>query len=315
MTARQKIFVIGARRSGTTWTLSLLSQHPSIVGVLHTNFIRALRDLNAWWERSDPYHNTVLLADDEVDNLRKHITEDEFYRLLRQVCDAVLDKAFIAKPTAQYLVESQPENIEYLPLIRRMYPDARILHVIRDPRAVYSSWKAAARTWSSRNVFGANPVRFCHRWRREIEAAKRFSSDSETYRVIRYMDLKDFGPDVLLELYDWLGLPRDKELAKASIDACDMQRMRKRKIMPDGFFRSGRKTGWKSELGKSEIKCIEYLLHDLMEEFGYERTAATGSPQKPFVVRKYEFLRRAFHVLQRIAPRRFADFLKRSYVG
>jgi len=307
------LFVIGSRRSGTTWVLSLLANHPELVGVLHTNAIRAFRDLEIWWNRNDPYRNTIVGGESGKANLRDFLTEDEFFKTCRQVSDAIFDKAFELKTHATYVVESQPENIDHLALLRKLYPQAHLLHVIRDPRAVFASWKSAAKTWSSKRVFSTHPVRFCLRWRLEISTARSIAGDSDRYREIQYEAMKDQGVSQLTDLYRWLGLSSKQQIAEDSIAACTLENMRKKEVMPKGFFRKGEKSGWQDELSTKEIRCIEYMLADLLDEFGYARLNKVNI-RRPAIVTRYEVARGMYRLLTSVLPTRFTNLLKRLYV-
>lgn len=271
--ATKQVFIIGSRRSGTTWTLWLLSNHSSIVGVQHTNLIDSFKKINVWWKNDDPYRNSIVTGDNEKNksNLKQYITDDDFYAHCRELMDMVFSKAFNEKKDATIIVESQPENIDNLDLLMSLYPEAYYLHVIRDPRSVFSSWKSIASTWSTPSVFKTHPIEFSERWLKDITQGRLFSEKVKNYMEIKYEDLQNNGVAVLQNVYKWLEVESNREVAEHSIDACLINKLRKKANMPQGFFRKGESEGWKDELSAVEIKTVEYMLKELMDELAYER--------------------------------------------
>lgn len=269
---KKQVFIIGSRRSGTTWTLWLLSNHDSIVGVQHTNLISSFSNVNEWWLDEDPYHNSIVTGNDNKNksNLKERISNENFYSHCRHLTDMVFSKAFEEKKDSHIVVESQPENIDNLDLLVKLYPDAYFLHVIRDPRSVFSSWKSIAKTWSSPDVFKTNPIDFSKRWLQDITSGRSFSQKVKNYMEVKYEDLQNDGVSSLQDIYKWLGVDSDVERAKKSIDACEIKKLRKKANMPKGFFRKGLHDGWKSELSSSDIKIVEYMLADLMGDLSYQ---------------------------------------------
>ena len=311
----RNVFVVGAKRSGTTWTCSLLANHPHVVGVLHTHLITRFKELGAWWEGSNSYWDRIIGCNDDQGRLRDFLSESEFFASCRKTADVVLDKAFLSKPDAKLLVESQPENIDLLPLLSKLYPDASVVHVIRDPRSVFASWKSAGKTWSSSSNFSPNPVQFCDEWRRQIIAARSLANEGKIrYFEFSYEDMKSDGVRKLSEIHHWLGVDADPAIAKKSIAACEIEKLRNKSIMPQGFFRKGKTSGWRSELSNSEVHTVEFMLSDFMDEIGYERVNE-GEIRKPGRLVRYEIKRAFLRLLSWAIPASVKRFLKRIYAG
>jgi len=289
----KQVFIIGSRRSGTTWTLWLLANHPEIVGVQHTNLIDAFKKLDKWWLDKEKIHSSIVNGIDEkvTANLKDFVTAEDFYGHCRRLAEMMFAQALNEKKQASVVVETQPENIANLELLEKLFPDAYYLNVIRDPRSVFSSWKTVATTWSSPDVFNTHPVGFSKRWRKDVQSGREFSRRFKNYKEIKYEDLKSDGVELVRSVYDWLGVDADYSLAEQAIDACEMQKLRKKGNMPRGFFRKGQKEGWKSELSSEEIMTIEYCLSDLMDDLNYERVNK-GQIPKTSIFRYYELKKR-----------------------
>lgn len=121
------IFVGGVPRSGTTLVQNMLDSHPEVTGgpeFLHLPDIIGLRDrLNKSVARG---HINFYCSSAQVDA-----------RLARLIEDFLLP--VLAKSDAKYLSEKTPENVLVFRELLDLFPKARFLFVIRDPRAVVAS--------------------------------------------------------------------------------------------------------------------------------------------------------------------------------
>ncbi|MGH8029338.1 MAG: tetratricopeptide repeat-containing sulfotransferase family protein [Arenimonas sp.] len=101
----QPIFVIGVPRSGGGVLAELLSRHPSVFAPeTHSHFTRALTTP----DKGAPPKSAVVRA-------------------------RYLALAVPAGTSAPYVLDRQPMNFLHVPAIRRAFPEARLLHVERDP--------------------------------------------------------------------------------------------------------------------------------------------------------------------------------------
>ncbi len=306
---KKQVFIIGSRRSGTTWTLWLLSDHPSIVGIQHTNLIDAFKKINSWWLDEDEIHNSIVSGKDEKikANLKDFITENDFYSSCQQLVSSIFNQSFNEKKQASIVVESQPENIDNLDLLMKLFPDAYYLHVIRDPRSVFGSWKSIVKTWSSEDVFRTHPVEFSERWRKEVLTGRKLSEHALNYMEIQYEEMKSNGESVLQGVYRWLGVEASDDLVRHALASCEMQKLRKKGNMPKGFFRKGMSDGWKSDLSEAEVQSVEYLLKDLMDELNYE-LVNKGDIPVPVIVKRYYMKKK---LKQRIRQTLIFDLLRK----
>ena len=112
------ILILGSPRSGTTMLGNLIAKHPDVAYWEEPRTIWS-QGKNAWNE------NDRLVADDLTPALARRIDE-RFHRFL------------VASERSRF-AEKTPSNTLRLPFIRGLYPDARIIHVVRDGRAVVAS--------------------------------------------------------------------------------------------------------------------------------------------------------------------------------
>ena len=120
------VIILGAARSGTTLLADyLLAKHPALVYVAEPAYL---------WRYGNAYRpHDVLLARDARPEVRAAI---------RRRFASYLDGA-----PGRRLMEKTPANCLRMPFVMEVFPDAQIVHVLRDGRDVALS---AAREWVGR---------------------------------------------------------------------------------------------------------------------------------------------------------------------
>lgn len=120
------IFVIGVPRSGTTLLRVLLDSHPHIASGPETPWFCA-------------HHPTTLGALVEYLVSDKHGycqnfggSREEVFRAARLMADTLFGNYARRKGKRRW-AEKTPNNLLFLPFLTEMYPDARYLHIRRDP--------------------------------------------------------------------------------------------------------------------------------------------------------------------------------------
>jgi hypothetical protein len=117
------VFLVGFPRSGTTLLDQILSSHSGIVCIEEReHFANALASVISDQEKLTRFAD---LSDEEIEHARA-----EFWR---RVDEDGVDRA------GKLVVDKLPLNIVVLPLIKRVFPDAKIIFALRDPRDVILS--------------------------------------------------------------------------------------------------------------------------------------------------------------------------------
>jgi hypothetical protein len=281
------VFLVGCPRSGTTWLQLLLAQHGQIATARETHLFNAyLRQVDWSW-------NFYRSRQDRV-GLHTLLSEDEYYGLWSLFVRGAMDKIAASNPAATVVLEKTPNHVRHAPLILKVLPDAHFIHLVRDPRSVVSSLCAASRSWGGR--WASNDVLSNARlWREDVTRGRAIAQLTTRFREIRYEDLRATGgADVLHGLFDWLGLPSDREFAARALATCEISKLREGgegirafdSIRPRDavFFRSGTTDTWRQDVAPHDIAVIEYAAGELMQEFGYQ-PHRVGNGKRPFRVR------------------------------
>jgi hypothetical protein len=175
------------------------------------------------------------------------------------------------------IIEKTPGNLLYHRLIREIQPDARLLVVIRDPRAVYSSFKAGSSQnwggWMKKSV-----SEFCSSWNKYAAAyiAARSYWPEDRLKLVKYEDMKNSGEHELSNIYSWADLTEVEGLVGKALRENKIEKLKQTKkgsLQHESridFYRSGKAYGWVEELSFAEIKEIEEHCADLMFLLGYK---------------------------------------------
>ncbi len=196
-TEQRPVFIIGFPRSGTTLLEQMLAAHPQIVGVgeqwiAHQSLKRALANASGMIE--------TLTAPAVNDAASWHLQalQDRAYRLSGQ-------------HSAARIVDKLPDNYMFAGWLRVAFPNAAIIHCLRDPRDVaLSCWQTQFSNlhWSFDLDHIAHRIeqhrRLMQHWRATIGDGlteiryERLVTDPETElrRALAAMEL-DWHPDVL----------------------------------------------------------------------------------------------------------------------
>lgn len=119
------VFVCGMPRSGTTLVEQLLGGHPEIfvageIGLLS----KLIQKLKAWEQH--------LGSDLNYPECVWDLTQTQAYEYANQI----LDELHSYHQHARYIVDKLPHNFENIGLLRLLFPNAPIIHVLRDARDV-----------------------------------------------------------------------------------------------------------------------------------------------------------------------------------
>lgn len=180
---RIPIFVLGMMRSGTTLTEQILSAHPLVHGAGELEIL--------------PH-----LVMGETDKTKGPLDTAALGRI-RDAYLAVLDEG---AGDARYVVDKLPANFRLIGLIRKALPEARILHMRRDPVAV--CWSIYKTMFTNNSIGYANSL-----------------SDTIGYYDLYAQMMEDWRrayPDGFLDV-DYEALTRDPESAiRRLLDYCGL---------------------------------------------------------------------------------------------
>lgn len=119
-TVDRPIFIVGAGHSGTSILTRSLARHPDIQPWTENNKV---------WVWGNAFKDSDLLTEEDLNpKIIKHIR--------KKFAD------YTRESGKQRICDKTPKNCLRIPFILGVFPDAKIIHVVRDGRAVVSSTKS-----------------------------------------------------------------------------------------------------------------------------------------------------------------------------
>ncbi|HEX7256157.1 MAG TPA: sulfotransferase [Gaiellaceae bacterium] len=295
------VFVVGCPRSGTTLLQRMLDHHPQLAVANDTHFIphgvidptdQAEPPLTAEIvERVRSYRrfHRLGLPDEAVTSAADRArTYPEFVQMLYDELARIRGKPLAGEKTPSY--------VRRLPLLHRLFPSARVIHVIRDGRDVALSaleWATETKGPGKRPLWRDEPVGVCALWwRRHVLAGRKDGQwiGRDGYAETRYEQLVADAESELRRITTFLHLPYASEMAEFHVGKTRSDPGLSAKsawLPPTPGLRD-----WRSGMAERDLALFEELAGDLLDELGYARAV----PSTPATERK-----RAARIRERFA--------------
>ncbi|MGA1840524.1 MAG: sulfotransferase family protein [bacterium] len=259
MTGISFFFIVGVGRSGTTLLMCMLNEHPDIVTPPEFHFISqhmVKRPNMGMFEASERLKKDprfVRLGLDVEDVIRPFKDEKEPFspdRLYRSILSTYADKY-----KACVIGDKAPKNIEYLPVLHKVFPECRIIHLIRDPRDVYLSRIKAA--WSMSRPDTLQFLAYRAQYGMGHQIGLRLFGDN--YLEVHYEELLKQPETELKCICDFLEVPFSHKMMNFSNSArrlvfSDEINWKKEALGP---LLINNKDKWRSELPSEKVARIE----------------------------------------------------------
>ena len=115
------VFMVGIPRSGTTLAEQILAAHPTVHGAGERDALaQAFAELGGDWESAAAVARTAAQPAEVLDG----------------IAERYLTELHALAPQARRVVDKMPGNFRYLGLVALLFPGARIIHCVRDPRDI-----------------------------------------------------------------------------------------------------------------------------------------------------------------------------------
>ena len=266
------VIVLGVRRSGTTLLRVMLDRSSEL----------AIPDESYFVPQLAHRHRDVVDPDAFLDDLRRLPTLAEWglepgavaARLRPGMTAGEAISAVFATYSAaqgkQRWGDKTPLYMQHLPVLERLFPDARYVHLIRDGReAALSFLSVPAGLMTEGWGHPRDAQGFACQWATEVAAARALGArvGSERYLELRYEALVADPETALREVCAFAGLTYDPELLDyvGRTDSARKAHQQRLNEPPRVGVRD-----WRSEMSEDDLRGFEQVAGALLGELGYE---------------------------------------------
>jgi hypothetical protein len=180
----------------------------------------------------------------------------------------------------EIVCEQTPRNIFYGHDLLNIYPNSKIIHMVRDPRAVMASQKSKWRQkkLGARKIplleeirvwINYHPITMSKLWLKASNAALKLSS-SERVKLVKYEDFVESPEKIAKDICEFIGVEYEMEMLIISQMGSSYK---KEKENHKGISKAGLNR-WQQNLTNGEINICETLTASLLNHFTYSPTTS-----------------------------------------
>ncbi len=296
------VFIVGNSRSGTTMMMRVMNNHSELHSINEPHFFEKIwtpKDEGKRVSREEAFEVFASLFTCQragfFEPVRKHVHKykDEINTLIERIGDDLtrlhIYNEFLENEATSHEkitpCEKTPQNVYYLKEIFRHFPNARIINMVRDPRAIMLSQK---RKWLRRSLGASfmtrrevlrlrinyHPYAVSKLWKGAITASEPFQKDERVFTV-RFEDVVDSPKETMSSICEFLSIPFEEDMlmvphsgSSSESDSSDKKGLRKTRI--DGWLANG--------LTKTEIQICQNTCGPLMKKYGYDLVDIKANP-------------------------------------
>ncbi|MDQ3639320.1 MAG: sulfotransferase [Actinomycetota bacterium] len=303
-------FVLGQQKSGTTWLMRMLDAHPEILCRGEGRFFgdwrqKGLKRRDTSRPPSSLHH---ALLDAEYLRLwversvwsREGDTRAHLDNITRLSVDYFL-KARLHRSGKRLVGDKSPLlTLETMAEVGEIYPEARVIHIIRDGRdaavsAAHHSWnfgnlekkpELAARrdaylqspSETKESIFAPGQLKkLASDWNGRVGHAVEDGSRllGGNYAEVRYEDLVEHPEREMRRLLLFLGAGADESSVERCVEAASFEKLTKGRERgqedPSSFFRKGVVGDWKNVFSDHDKSIFKEEAGELLIRLGYEK--------------------------------------------
>lgn len=269
----ESIFIVGYRRSGTTLLRNILNAHSQLAIVSESHFIAYFYDNIHLYADLNHDPNFEFLLTDIISSKRYKgrklstiVNLDLINRIPQRNLASILEVLYDQYKkinNAKVWGDKTPYFLYRIPMLIDLFPNCRIIHIIRDPRAALLS--------QQKNFAEYNVIKYARMWvngMASFEKAKMVLEDAQ-YFEIKYEDLVSNPVSSLQNICDFLSISYESSMLKyyknTNMDVNHAKSELFQKSITDAHINI-----WQQELKKSEIQKIEAETFRYLKKFGYQ---------------------------------------------
>lgn len=288
------VWMLGSPRSGSTWLMQLFSEIPGVAVIdesyipLHLVPIDHTVPEGEYFEQgqraADPHY---FFAKPYLAELRPELRALVMRGLMRQLRE-------LGQTTdPSWIVIKEPNGSHASDSVMSLFPESRLLFLVRDGRDVIDSLidaMLAKDSWWQQSQVSDEPRIVSERlafirhhanlWlRRTVSTQRAFEVTPEPLRLqVGYEDLLADTGAGFAQMLEWLGMRLEPEAIEAVVRKRSFSSIPDSQKGPGKRARSATPGQWRDRLRPGEIELVERIMGPKLRELGYEVGAELQSP-------------------------------------
>lgn len=290
----EPIFIIGCGRTGSKIYLQTLNSHPD-VGIGYEMHL-----INPWYKFISSDNLSLIkkffpLKDNKdvemlIDSLYSEKLNGSFWKHLRnnvekddvrngfrssdKNIESLLRTLLVetAKSKDGIIIGSKfPLHFAYVHKLKEWFPDCKIIHSMRDPRAILSSELKKSNKPNYplikgyKSLYDLGIITYVIiQWTWAIDChfyyKKRYHDD---YKLIKFENIVSNPVDEIKDLCNFLGIDFKREMLEINVRGSSHENIKRSGFDPNKISK------WESKLPERYTKIIEFILSNKMKKIGY----------------------------------------------
>ncbi len=273
-----RVYVSATMRSGSTLVSNILNAHSKIQIIENFHFKRFLYEdgkrlnkklvefkLREMGLRLKVRYKVIINEDQVIKKVfKKKLTYKNIY-------DELMKEQLRINPRIQIVGEDSAMNWRFIESFNKLYKNSKIIHLIRDPRSVFASWRKT--TYQKNNYWGCifncvDNMNYASYYRKKL--------NKKNYLAVKFEDILQNPNLFAKKISKFLNIKFEKKMVqpkkwaflfKDKFASLGWSSIEKKSI--DGFL-TNRINSWKSHLNKDEISIIEYFSKKNLKDWNYK---------------------------------------------
>ncbi|MFT7588985.1 MAG: hypothetical protein ACI959_001199 [Limisphaerales bacterium] len=301
-TSKERIyFIVGNSRSGTTMMMRIINNHPKLHALSELHFFEQL------WSPSDKDKPISKAEATDLADRLLHVSREgyltkivagKYHREAEEVISSNLNEPIYGQDVFREVAffetnlagksipcEKTPQNVFYIKEILELYPQARILNMVRDPRGVLLSqkrkWKrrkmgAHFITWkeATRLRINYHPITISRLWNSSIGASLKFENHPQVHTV-HFEDIIDDAESTIKKICTFFNV----EFHKNMLEVPHLGSSNEVDDPTKTGIKKDRAGNWRKDgLNPSEIKICQSMAGKYMIPMNYELVDVSPNP-------------------------------------
>ncbi|MFK8021746.1 MAG: sulfotransferase [Pseudomonadales bacterium] len=303
--ASAPFFIFGCGRSGTSLLSRMISSHPNLTVPLESHIFNSFSALEGYYGDLSQRPNRLRLIEDilstqAIQGWQLEASIDDIERCVKSpdlggVFDAIMQSWTSSKNKKRW-GEKTPRHVFHWDDIHRHYPNAKIVHIVRDGRDVALSFMDA-RFGPKTSYMGAVY------WKHYLQKVRQLQVAESNVLEVHYEDLLADPETTLTAVCEFLGEEYSDDMLRFYDNSLLYTTDSRNRVNLQSALMQSNTCKWRDQFSDADLERFEAVAGDELRLCGYELTSEEKLPQSSTT----EYLYQKYFIS---APKRFIAMLK-----